>query len=89
MASELQPIFLRLSPLDIALVKFIFESYEGVAIIRTVDRHAAIIVVLATSDFADVARAILDDLRTHLRVAIEEIPRPPDDGDDWFMRFLD
>ena len=72
-----EPIFLRLSPQDIALVKFLFESYEGVAIVRTVDRRAAIIVVLVSPDFLAVARAILDDL--HSASPIEEIP-PPDRG---------
>ena len=72
--SELQPIFLRLAPIDIALVKFVFESYEGVAVVRTVDRRAAVIVALVSRDFLAVARGILDDL--HTRIALEEIPPP-------------
>jgi hypothetical protein len=84
---ELELIFLRLAPLDIALVKFLFESYEGVAIVRTVDRRAAIIVALVSRDFLSVARAILEDLQR--RIAIEEIPRPPDAGEDWLMRVFD
>ncbi|MBM4299859.1 MAG: DUF4911 domain-containing protein, partial [Deltaproteobacteria bacterium] len=35
---ELQEIFLEIPPEHIAYVKFIFESYEEVGIIRTVDR---------------------------------------------------
>jgi hypothetical protein len=84
---QLELIFLRLAPLDIALVKFLFESYEGVAIVRTVDRHAAIIVALVSRDFLPIARAILEDLRG--RIAIEEIPRPADAGEDWLMREID
>jgi hypothetical protein len=84
--TDLEPIFLRVAPLDIALVKFLFESYEGVAIVRTVDRRAAVIVALVSRDFLAVARAILDDL--HTRIAIEEIPRPAETGDDWLMRLL-
>ena len=38
-------------------------------------------------DFATVARGILDDL--HTRVAMEEIPRPDDIGDDWLLPLLD
>ena len=56
-------IKLRLSPADIAYVKFIFESYEGVAVVRTLDRHAADIVVLTVPDFVADARAILESLR--------------------------
>jgi len=87
MAQGLTPIFLRLAPADIALVKFLFESYEGVAICRTVDRRAAIIVALVSSDFLAAAHAILDDLRSS--VAVEEIPPPSDAGEDWLLRLLD
>lgn len=83
----LKPIFLRVAPVDIALVKFLFESYEGVAIVRTVDRHAAVIVALVSGDFLDVARGILADLRT--RVGIEEIPPPPAAGEDWLLQLLE
>jgi hypothetical protein len=82
----LKPIFLRVAPTDIALIKFLFESYEGVAIVRTVDRRAAVIVALVSRDFLAVARAILDDVRA--RVAIEEIPPPADAGEDWLLRLL-
>lgn len=85
--TALVPIFLRVAAVDIALVKFLFESYEGVAVVRTVDRHAAIIVALVSDDFLDVAHAILDDLRT--RVTIEVIPRPAEAGEDWLMAVLD
>jgi hypothetical protein len=85
--SELQPIFLRLAPTDIALVKFLFESYEGVAVVRTVDRRAAIIVALVSADFLDVARGILADLQQ--RIGLAEIPRPAEAGEDWLLRLLD
>lgn len=85
--SDLQPIFLRLAPIDIALVKFLFESYEGVAVVRTVDRKAAVIVALVVTDFLAVARDILADLRR--RIDIEEIPPPDEAGEDWLLRLLD
>jgi len=84
--TDLEPIFLHVAPPDIALVKFLFESYEGVAIVRTVDRRAAVIVALVSRDFVAVARAILADL--HTRIAIAEIPPPPEAGEDWLMRLL-
>jgi hypothetical protein len=82
----LQPIFLHVKPADIALIKFIFESYEGVAVIRTLDRHEAIIVVLVSEDFLDVARNIIVSL--HEKVSFEEVPLPNDAGDDWLLRVL-
>jgi hypothetical protein len=81
------PIYLRIPPRDIALLKFVFESYEGVAIVRTLDRHEAILVVLAVPDFLDDAEKILDDLRG--QVPFERIAAPEGDPDDWLMREID
>ena len=50
-AMELQEIYLETFPEHIAYIKFIFESYEEVGIIRTVDRKKAIIVLLAMETF--------------------------------------
>ena len=80
------PIFVALPPADIALVKFVFESYEGVAVIRTIDRHAAVIVAMASTDFADTARAILGSLSSG--VDLREIEPPPEVGDEWTMRHV-
>lgn len=83
---ELHDIYLELAPAHIAYVKFIFESYEEVGIIRTVDNKGAIIVLLAMTDFLDVARKILDSIRND--IPLREIPRPSDMKDDWFMAEL-
>ncbi len=83
---ELREIYLETFPEHIAYVKFIFESYEEVGIIRTVDRKKAIIVLLAMGDFLDTARSILDSIRRD--VPIVEIPRPENVGDDWLMTEL-
>lgn len=81
------PIFLRLAAVDIALVKFVFESYEEVAVVRTLDRRAAVIVALVSEDFLPVARGILADLQT--RIPLAEIPRPTDAGEDWLLAIMD
>jgi hypothetical protein len=83
---ELQEIYLKTPPEHIAYIKFIFESYEEVGIIRTVDRKRAIIVLLAAPDFAPVARQIL--LSLEQEVPLEEIPRPADMSADWLMTEL-
>jgi len=83
---ELQEIYLETPPEHIAYIKFIFESYEEVGIIRTVDRRKAIIVLLAAPDFAAVARQIL--LSLEQEVPLEEIPRPADMSADWLMTEL-
>ena len=83
---QLHSIYLELSPADIAYIKFIFESYEEVGIIRTVDNRQAIVVLLAMADFIDVARAILTSLQRD--ITFREISRPADTKDDWFMTEL-
>ena len=83
---ELHDIYLELAPAHIAYVKFIFESYEEVGIIRTVDNKQAVIVLLAMTDFLDVARKVLDSIRND--IPLREIPRPSDMKDDWFMSEL-
>jgi len=94
---ELHDIYLEIRPEDIAYVKFIFESYESVGIIRTVlrqaqhsepgrtvDRKKGVIVLLAVDDFLPIARAILASLQSEIPVA--EIARPDNPGEDWLLR---
>jgi len=71
---ELHEIYLEIAPEHIAYVKFIFESYEEIGIIRTVDRKKAIIVLLAMPDFVDIAQQIIDSLKQDIPLA--EILRP-------------
>ena len=82
----LEVLFLRVAPRDIALIKFVFESYEGIAVVRTLDKRAAIIVVLIAEDFREVARGALESLAEEVR--IEEIPAPPEAKDDWLLQVL-
>lgn len=83
---ELHDIYLEIAPEHIAYIKFIFESYEEVGLIRTVERKKAIIVLLAMHDFLDTARDILNALKREIPFA--EISRPADMTDDWFMAEL-
>lgn len=83
---RLDTIFLRMAPVDIAFTKFLFETYEEVAIVRTLDRRAAILVVLVCNDYLDVAREILRSAREV--IAFEEIPPPLDAGEDWLMKLM-
>jgi len=83
---ELHDIYLEIPREHIAYIKFIFESYEEVGLIRTVDRKQSIIVLLAMEDFLEPARKILDSLKRDIPCA--EIPRPADMTDDWFMAEL-
>ena len=83
---DLTAIYLETRPENIAYVKFIFESYEEVGIIRTVDRKKAVIVLLAVADFVQVAREILTSLQQE--ISLNEIAPPADLSDDWLMTEL-
>jgi len=58
-SSDIIPIALRVPRREIAYVKFVIESYEGVAVTRTLDRHTAVVVVLAAPDLVTDARRII------------------------------
>jgi hypothetical protein len=78
------PIFLRVRPADIGYIKFVIESYEGIGIVRTLDRRAAIIVVLSTEDFAGVVREVVASIAE--AVPCQEIATPPEAQEDWLLR---
>ena len=83
---ELHEIYLELPAAQIAYVKFIFESYEEVGIVRTVDNRKAVIVLLVLPAFLDVAKGILSSLKEE--ILLREISRPATAQDDWFMAEL-
>ena len=78
--TDVLPIYLSLPPREIAYVKFIFESYEGVAVVRTLDRHAAHLVVLVAPDFEADARAVIKSMVAE-GVCVETGPPEGFDGD--------
>jgi hypothetical protein len=95
----MREIYFEVRTEDIAYVKFVIESYEGVGLIRTVLRQAqqgegnrilerkkAVIVVLIVEDFLDDGRALLASLQSEIKLT--EIPRPAEVGDDWLMTEL-
>ena len=95
----MREIYFEVRTEDIAYVKFVIESYEGVGLIRTVLRQAqqgegnrtlerkkALIVVLLVADFLDDGRALLASLQRE--IPLTEIPRPAEVGDDWLMTEL-
>jgi hypothetical protein len=83
---NLHELYFTLRPEDIAYVKFVLESYDGVGIIRTVDRRRAVIVALVVEDFLATARQLFASLIGE--VDIVEISRPEEIGDDWLMQEL-
>jgi hypothetical protein len=72
---DVVPIFLEVPRAEIGYVKFIFESYEGIAVLRTLDRQRGLVVVLAVPDFLDQARAVVASLA--VEIACREVVPPP------------
>ena len=81
--TSIVPIYLHVAPPDIAAVKSVFEAYEEVGIVRTLERHAAVIVVLVAPDFLAAADAIVADLERDF--GVHRIPEPPEAAEDWLL----
>ncbi|HWP67422.1 MAG TPA: DUF4911 domain-containing protein [Candidatus Limnocylindria bacterium] len=76
---DVVPIFLLVPRAEIGYVKFIFESYEGIAVLRTIDRQQGLLVVLAVPDGLAQARRVVAALAEE--IGCREVPRPPDVDD--------
>jgi Domain of unknown function (DUF4911) len=83
---NLHELYFTLRPEDIAYVKFVLESYDGVGIIRTVDRKKAVIVALVVEDFLATAHDLFASLKSDIDIVA--ISRPEEIGDDWLMQEL-
>jgi hypothetical protein len=78
---DTQSRYFRLHRKDIAYFKFIIESYEGMAVVRTKDPHEAIVELMVApgweKDIDEVLEGLgreitLDPLPSHL----EQVPNP-------------
>jgi hypothetical protein len=59
---------------DIAYIVSIFEMYENLAIVRTVDRQKGIIEFMIAPDFLDDARKLLNALAKEISVRVIKDP---------------
>jgi hypothetical protein len=72
---DVVPIFLVVPRAEIGYVKFVFESYEGVAVLRTIDRRAGLLAVLAVPDSLAQVRLVVAALAEE--IACREVEAPP------------
>ena len=79
----LVPIFIRLPPEHIVSLKFIFETYEGIGVVRTLDAVTGDAVLLALEDTAQTAREILVSIADQL--SLELTPPPASLEGDWLL----
>jgi hypothetical protein len=69
---DTQSRYFRLHRKDIAYFKFIIESYEGVAVVRTKDPHEAVVELMVAPGWERDIDEILEGLRKE--IPIEPIP---------------
>jgi hypothetical protein len=60
--------YFRLHRQDIAYFKFIIESYEGIAVVRTKDRHEAIVELMVAPGWEMDVEEVLKGLRGEMTI---------------------
>jgi len=69
---DTQSRYFRVRREDIAYFKFIIESYEGMAVVRTKDPHEAIVELMVAPGWEKDLEMVLGDLRKEM--LIESLP---------------
>lgn len=68
--SALAPLFVRVAPEQIVYLKFIFESYEDLGVIRTLNAAAGDLVVLALESTVAEATELLNALSSEISLTM-------------------
>ena len=66
MSDKIVKKVLKLNRKDISWMKFLFEGYEGLGTITTIDKNGSIIELTIPSDFASDINEILDALQEEI-----------------------
>jgi hypothetical protein len=66
--------YYRIDRRQIHYLKFILEGYDGVAVMRTVDSQAGLVVIHVAPGCEYEVNAIIGDLKRHIRI---ETVKPP------------
>lgn len=82
-SSELYPIYLQLPAANIVLLKFLLESYEGIAELRTLNSDQALVMLLALPDTVQAVEKLLDSEKHQLNWSIPV--DPPNMDNDWLL----
>ncbi len=69
---DTQSKYFRLHRKDIAYLKFIIESYEGMAVVRTKDPHEAVVELMVAPGWEEDLEEVLEGLRKE--IGIEPLP---------------
>ncbi|MBI5816313.1 MAG: DUF4911 domain-containing protein [Nitrospinae bacterium] len=63
-------MLIKVDPGDIAYLVEVFESHESLGIPRTIDQAEGIVEILASPDYVEEARALLEALKEEMRVDV-------------------
>lgn len=66
--------YYRIDEAGIGLLKFLIESYEGVAVIRTISTVDSVIEIMIAPGFEAEVEAVIDELRDEFQIT--DIERP-------------
>ena len=66
--------YYRVDKRRISLIKFIFEAYEGLAVVSTVNASTGLIVLAVAPHCSDLARRVMTDLGKQFPVEPQEEP---------------
>ncbi|MBI3584930.1 MAG: DUF4911 domain-containing protein [Nitrospinae bacterium] len=72
--SDVYRIIIKVRREDIVYLNGIFESYDNLAIIRTIDRWESLVEILASPYFVSDVKKILEELKKEIQLEIIEEP---------------
>jgi hypothetical protein len=73
-AKDTETLVARIPSDEIGYVSAVFESYEGIALVRTRDPQCGIIEIWVIPEFRAIFDAVLGELRSEIAVEILDIP---------------
>ena len=68
--------FYRIPRAEIGYLRFILESYDGLAFVRTLDRHEALVEVAYSPALSEDAEGLLEALASECSMAETAAPSP-------------
>ena len=65
---DTRSIYFRVRREDIAYLKFILESYEGMAVLRTTDPHEAVVELMVAPGWEKDVEEVIDGLKKEIPI---------------------
>lgn len=78
---DFSPIFIRIPPENLVELIFILETYEGLGVLRTLNRSRGEAVILTTQSLASTLREMLGTISAQLKLEYD-LPAPANYSSD-------